>query len=344
MIAGSRIVIALAAISLAVAAGPAHAQPSPNSAAAAAQFDKGRAAMKEKKYEQACTAFERSQKLEPAPGTLFNLAICYTHVGKLATAWAAFRDLSARDTNKQRKKAASEQAAALEKRLPKLVIAIDTPPAGLVVKLDGADVTNLVGIETPVDLGAHAIEATAPAHATFAITTKVKDEGKTVTVDVILRPEGKPVVGSGGTGGAGEGGDVTPPRGDDDVRRPAPAERPRSSRKRTALLVGITGGVFVGAGAIFGQAASNKWAEAKDLCGEDLTCSSSSQLEEGNQLVDDARLNANVSTGFFIGGAALIGVATYLFVTTPSKPSKHALRLSPTTSGSNVGVSLEGRF
>lgn len=349
MIAGSRLAIAIASISLAVGSlavgsGTAAAQPSPNSAAAAAQFDKGRAAMKEKKYEQACTAFERSQKLEPAPGTLFNLAICYTHVGKLATAWAAFRDLSARDTNKQRKKAAAEQAASLEKRLPKLVIAIDTPPSGLVVKLDGTDVTNLVGIDSPVDLGTHTLEATAPGHARFTTSAKIKEEGKTVTVDVVLRPEGTPIAGGGNDDGGGD--DRPPPVAGGDDRPPPATERPgpRSTRKRTAVLVGITGGLFVGAGAIFGSTASSKWAEAKELCGEDLTCSNASQLEEGNALVDDARLNANVSTGFFIGGAALIGVATYLFVTAPAKPSKHALRLSPTTSGTNLGVSLEGRF
>src|SRR4051812_47371971 len=70
---------------------PAHAQ-SPQ-AAAVVQFDKGRAALKANKFEEACKAFGESQKLDPANGTLFNLAECSEHIGKLATAWLAYREL-----------------------------------------------------------------------------------------------------------------------------------------------------------------------------------------------------------------------------------------------------------
>jgi len=136
---------------------PARAQPSV--ASATAQFDRGRVLMKEKKYGEACAAFELSHKLDPQSGTLYNLADCYTHTGKLASAWAAYRDLAQRDANLPRRKqsaklaAALENSRALEKELARLKVKMATGQgqdlaAGavdvkgvkvLAAQLDGAD-------------------------------------------------------------------------------------------------------------------------------------------------------------------------------------------------------------
>ena len=56
MRAGSKLLVACM-----LASGSAHAQPSAQAAAATAQFDKGRALIKQNKYPEACAAFEQSQ-------------------------------------------------------------------------------------------------------------------------------------------------------------------------------------------------------------------------------------------------------------------------------------------
>jgi Flp pilus assembly protein TadD len=77
--------------------------------------------MKEKNYPEACAAFERSQKLDPQWGTLYNLATCYAQSDRLASAWVAYRELAQRDTNPARRKDAAQKAKDLEKRLPRLL-------------------------------------------------------------------------------------------------------------------------------------------------------------------------------------------------------------------------------
>lgn len=340
MTAGTERAAWLVASMLVVGAAPeVLAQPSATSAAATLQFDKGRALMKEKKYAEACAAFEASQKLDPQFGTQFNLAGCYVHVGKLASAWLTFRELEQRDTNAGRAKASGRQAKALEARLPKLVIQAKPVP-GLVVKLDGADVTALLGTEAPIDLGDHTIEATAPGMKPVRMTQKITQEGKLETVAIELAPPTAPAEPQPLPPGPPQ-----PEERSDEVDE-GPTDAPRSTRKRTAIIVGASGGALVITGLVFGRMASSKWSEAKELCGDDLMCDDSMQLERGNQLVDDARLRANVSTGLVIGGVAAIGVGAFLFLTAPSATdtTSTAWRVTPSASPQSVGVSLDTRF
>src|SRR5689334_6286435 len=62
---------------------------------ARALFRSGRGLVAEGKYEQACPKFEQSLKLDPGLGTKFNLADCYEHLGKTATARTLFLEVAA---------------------------------------------------------------------------------------------------------------------------------------------------------------------------------------------------------------------------------------------------------
>jgi tetratricopeptide (TPR) repeat protein len=156
----------------------------PEAAAAEAAFDKGRELMKSGLYTEACAAFDQSERLDPQIGTLYNLAGCWEKVGKLASAWTAYREVAQRDTNATRRGAADEHARALLPRLPKLVINVHDAAPGEVVALNGGDVTKLVGIETPMDLGTYTVLVTAPGHQAWGGEAKIVSEGVTVTVDV----------------------------------------------------------------------------------------------------------------------------------------------------------------
>jgi tetratricopeptide repeat protein len=362
----------------------ASAQPSEQAAAATAQFDLGRALMKQKNYTEACAAFERSQKLDPQWGTLYNLATCYAMSDRLASAWAAYRELAQRDTNPARRKESARQARELERRLPRLTLTVADAPPGLAVTLDGADVTALIGSESPVDLGRHVIRATAPGYADFERAKTVVDEGKRVQVAIELRRAGRPRPepvseppteprpAPGAADTAARGADTSgvaaraapepspahrepavapaaqPSSGPaDGAPSPPPERSSRSTRRTYGIVAGAAGGALVATGLVFGKLASSKWNDAKALCGADLTCDSSGDLATGNQLVSDARLRANLSTALVIGGAAAIGLGAVLVVTAPrgnAPGAPAAVRLLPSATPSAVSLTLEGRF
>src|SRR6185436_4269196 len=73
---------------------PAAAQSS-NDAAARALFAEGRKLSSEGKWQEACPKFEESLRLVPGAGTRFNLADCWEHIGRTASAWSGFLDVAA---------------------------------------------------------------------------------------------------------------------------------------------------------------------------------------------------------------------------------------------------------
>src|ERR1051325_10878017 len=50
-------------------------------------FKKGKRLLAQKKYAEACAAFEDSDRIDPEIGAKLNVAKCYEEWGKLATAW-----------------------------------------------------------------------------------------------------------------------------------------------------------------------------------------------------------------------------------------------------------------
>ncbi len=295
-------------------------------AAATIQFDTGRALLKQGKYEEACTAFEASQKLDPANGTLFNIAECSEHLGKLSTAWLAYRELGQSDTDAGRKLEAGRRAKLLLRRLPKLLVRIDDAPSGLVVEINDTDRTALLGIESPVDLGEYAIHATAPGYKPFDTTAAVTTEGKTVKVTIELE----------------EKQDVANPRPQKKKKKKTLVEPSVevSHRARNGVLVGIAGGVVLVTGGVFGLQARSKWSDAEVLC-PDKMCSSSADKQLGDGLVDSARSDATKSTVLVLGGAAIVGVGIYLVVT--KKPARSTTAMIAPARGGGAVV-LGGRF
>src|SRR6187549_3979092 len=57
---------------------------------AESQFNEGRKLMEGGRPKEACPKFESSQRLDPALGTLLNLADCYERIGLLASAQRRF--------------------------------------------------------------------------------------------------------------------------------------------------------------------------------------------------------------------------------------------------------------
>ena len=125
-------------LALATAASHAYAQSDPG--AARSLFDEGRKLLAEGKYSAACPKLEESQKLDPGMGTLFNLADCWEHIGRTASAWARFREVAeaaSRSGQHDREKIARARVAALDAKLSRLIVEVRASDQGLELKKDG---------------------------------------------------------------------------------------------------------------------------------------------------------------------------------------------------------------
>jgi hypothetical protein len=114
---------------------------------------------------EACELLASSQRLDPALGTLLNLAVCHEKEGKIATAHREYVTAAtwARERSEdQREQFARQRASALEVDIPTLRIAVAGAPRNLHVNLDGRpiDGSELEG-DIAVDPGHHRVEVTA---------------------------------------------------------------------------------------------------------------------------------------------------------------------------------------
>jgi hypothetical protein len=136
---------------------PARAESS-QSSAAGALFRAGREAMERGETAEACAKFEESQRLESAPGTQLNLAVCEAKLGRLARALELFRTVRERLTAGDFRLAfIDQQSALLSNRvaLITLVLPNDAPP-DVRVECDGVALgAASMGVALPVDPGRH---------------------------------------------------------------------------------------------------------------------------------------------------------------------------------------------
>lgn len=271
-------------------------------------FERGRELMAKKQFAEACAAFEQSQRLDPQFGTLFNLADCEVQLGKLATAWGRYRELERTDSNQERRALSAQLAAQLERRMPKLVIAVSARPTRLHVVLDGVDSTALVGVPIPVDFGDHAIAADAPGFHAMSTTATINAEGRVVRVDVRLDPLD-----------AAESPTIP-------IHATAPPIDAPS--RRVPIIAFATGGALVVGGLVTGTFAYTTWHHA-------TSCTSCDPVT----LSHDARVLGDVSTALVIAGLASAGVGLWLWHVESS-----SAQLVPTAGASPVGVALAGSF
>lgn len=153
------------ALALSLLPGVAWAAPS-SRAAAETLFTEGRAAMERGDYAKACPLLARSQELDPAGGTLLNLALCHEREGRLVAALSEWRLAAERahgDGRNDREREALIHVADLESRIPHVsfVTAVD-PPSGLGVSVDGAPISPpTVSVPTALrlDPGTHSLRS-----------------------------------------------------------------------------------------------------------------------------------------------------------------------------------------
>jgi len=329
----------LAALALSPVA--ARAQTGGNKVAAEALFEEGRRLMAEGKAAEACPKFADSQKLDPSPGTLLNLANCYEKSDRPASAWATYREGASAASAQNRQDlvaTAQRHADALYGGLPRVSVTVTAPVEGLTVKLDGVEVgKGSWGLALPVDPGEHALEASAPHFLGWSSKLTVGKEAATLPVAVpALEPAPAAV--------AATAPDATPatttPPAATQATPEAPVDPSRGRGQRTAgLLLGAGGVVGLGIGAAFAAVAKSKYNSSLSDCSPAAPdrCSQAGVDERGS-----ARTAGDVaSVAIGIGAVALAG-GVLLWLTAPSPGGAPAtaraasIRISPTLGGAMV--------
>jgi tetratricopeptide (TPR) repeat protein len=323
------------AIVVSVVTGRAQAQPGDASAAAEQLFEQGRELAQQNRWPEACARFENSLRYEQALGTQLNLARCYKHIGKLASAWRLFREAIAQATEAgdvERRDFARTQADALKPRLPKLTISPQNPPAGLVVARDGAQIdAGAPGVALYVDPGMHTITASAPGFEVFRQTvTLVEGEAETVAIPALVAVPVRATV---------------PAQVQDDshatTSQPEIAISP--TRKDVAAVVGAIGVASIGFGLVFGAKASSSYDDAKALCGSNLACTTEN-YSRGQQLIRDTRSEATISMVLVAAGVAAVVTGVVVFLTEQRPRERATAQLVPMIYDRGSGLAVTGRF
>jgi hypothetical protein len=297
---------------------------------AEAAFRAGRKAMQAGDYATACARFAESERLEPAPGTLLNLADCEEHSGHLVAAHEHFGlAASGFPRGDARRTLALQRESGVEKRLVRLTLRLaPSAPEGTVVR-DGDTVLpgSALGSSRLVDPGPHVVVVAATGHADhpYALTLREGDQ-----VEQTLEP-----------------GDVSapgaPPAPPTAVPVPAPVEpgppaAPAASQTRRTIgyVVGGAGVAGLALGTVAGILALDRASTVKDHC-PDLACDS-----QGLDAASQGKWLAPTSTAAFIAGAALLAGGAYLVFFGGSPSSSVAL--APTVAPHTGGAVLRADF
>jgi len=295
------------------------AQASANDPIAAEKlFSEARKLLDAGKYAEACQKLADSQKLDPAVGTLLNLAQCYEKSGRTATAWSTYREAAAAARTAgqpDREKKANRAAQTLESDLPKLTVTVPEAAAarGVEVKRNGNGVpASLWGVAVPVDPGEYFIEAHAPGRKSWS--ARVKAEPGRATA-VILPPldEAEPTstTAPSSTPPASPSASSTSQGSDSTLALDARPSGLRGQRV-AALAVGGAGIIAAGIGAGFAFSATSSYNDSAASCKGNF-CS-----QPGLDARDDAFQKARISTALVAGGALAFATGAVLWLTAPS--------------------------
>jgi hypothetical protein len=307
-------------------ADPPPATGSGDPVAADALFREGRRVLESGDAAGACRMFAESYRLDPAAGTLLNLANCEESLGRIASAWEHFRRATeVLPPSDRRSRVAHERVAALEPRLPHLTIAAATPLVEEATILrDGVEMgTASLGVSVPVDPGDHTVIVRAPGRqdASFEVTLA---EGEARTIDVRL-------------------GEPTERAPEQPLRAPPPVLVAGGAPWRPLgfVVLGV-GAASLATAAVTGILALGRASVIEDPshCDADLRCDA-----EGVDAAEAGSTLATVSTvGFVVGGvAAAAGVVMLLLPTERERPPVAQLRLRPEVA-SFTGLVADGTF
>ncbi len=317
------------------------------SAEAEMLFRDGRTLIKAGKLAAGCDKLDASARLEPSIGTLLNLGDCREKLGKLASAWAAFRKAEAMAKraggDDKRQAEAAKRAITLEPNLANLVIEVKQKVDGLVIRRDGELVDpGIWSTAVPLDPGGYKIVAEAPGYTAWRMDVVVGPRQKRQVVlvplltrapvprveppppVVVVRPVAPP---------------VSPPDGAS--VEPAPVamtvrQRTWSGTRKLSVGLAVVGVGAVAGGVYFGTRATELADQSDARC--PLTICADAEGLRLNRRAQDAATRANI---LYVGGGVAVAAATVLWFV--GKPSDERV-VKPTFGDGQVGLAYGGSF
>ena len=301
---------------------------------AVAAFQEGRRYIEGGNCDAAVTKLRESLSYEPSVGARMSLAECYEKNDPLA-AWRMLKDAAnlAYLNHDDRLTIAEQKAAALEKRLPMIRVAIPASSlelAGFELRIDGELVdkfhyrSGLVAVKP----GKHVVEANAPLrHWSEQISAT---DGGTTSVNVKLERETFGTT----TSPAAPVAATTLPRSQ---------EAPGSGRRTLGLALGGVGLAGLASGVAFGIITLSKKSTIEELCGGNTgSCRAAPGSVDPER--ESASTTAAISTvSFIVGGLALVG-GGILYFSAPSATTIGRIRVAPRVGHTGGTVGLEGSF
>lgn len=297
---------------------------------AEALFAEGRRLMADGQTRQACDKFRESERLDPAVGTLLNLARCEKTLGRTASAWLDYREAASRAHaagEVKRERVAREEADALSALLPHLHVSVPTN-----AQLDGLELTidatacprSLWNSSLPLDPGTHTLTARAPGFEPWKTSVLLapaeEREAVVPTLERRSEPETRPGAVDATSTALTPALALAPPPARTAAASPASRSRPLEPTahrggsdplKLTGLVVGGVGAALLVTGGGFALHAKrlDESSRENDHCDGATGCDA-----EGLDMNRDALHAANLATGFAVTGAVLLAVGVVLVV------------------------------
>jgi serine/threonine-protein kinase len=278
----------------------AFAGASPEDAALAdSLYAEGGKLMEAGRWSEACPKIEASWKLDPAIGSSLRLAYCWERVGRSASSWSMYHEAEAmaRRAGDKRADEAAKRAKELEPLLSRLVldVAPENQAAGTEIRRDGKVIDAAAWASgIPIDPGAHAIEASAPARLPWKTTITIEPKPGVTTLHVPMLAAAPPED-KGATGG------------------PSPFW---GTQRVAGVATGAAGILGLAVGSILGGVVVAKVGSLKSggHCNADLSACDAAGLP----LRQDARSLAHGSTAALVVGGAALAAGVVVFFTAPS--------------------------
>lgn len=292
------------------------------------RFREGMALEEQGKWAEALAVFEEVAAKKQSAQVRFHVALCKEQLGQLLAARTGFMEalaLAQQDPQgaKEVLDAVPKRVAAVDEKIPHLVLAVAEGGEAEVVIDDEPAVLVKAKLDITLDPGSHRVavldKGTAKPLRTVTLAEgermEIKVPKRIVTAEVIERP------------------DPTP--------EPAPPERTEPGTKIPFFVVGGVGlASLVVTGVMIGLRQASI-SEVRDACEDgDAGCDPSVQ-----EVAERGERYERAAWGLGIAGAACLGAATVLYFTVgrdtvvaPSKRSGVTLRVSP------MGFAIAGAF
>jgi len=298
-----------------------------DASAADALFQTAREAAARGDEVTACLRFAESYRLDPAPGTLLNVAHCEERQGKLATSYADLNQvLEHLPGGDFRVPYVRAQLASLKARVPTFTLILTAASGARVLRNDVELREASFGVPLPVDPGRHVFVVKAAGHRDGLQEVTIR-EGQHLSLTLTA---GRPMSDESGGPATHDGHEVSP------STPSLPATEGRGPRP---LAVGAfaLGGIGLVTGAV------TAWMFASAASTYRSHCDASGCDEEGLSAASRGKtLNVVSPVAFGVGGVGL-GLGTYLWLTS-RRPTARQVGVSPHLGSQLSGLTVDGQF